>query len=281
MRKKVNLTSYWIWWSLAIMALFWIVLVHQRHMSHFVMIPVVVVYLILNMIIFNSYYLGFAGTYYLLRGNTKKAFMMYEKAIKKNTRNVSALYHWALKLLQEGKAQEAIGFLDKAEKINNKVIMHKNIVLAKGSCYWVMGDIDKAIEIIEGLMKEFEYVNASVLTTIGYLHILKKDYERGEEYTLKAIEDNPEHSAAWDNMGQIYFAREDYEKAKEYFSKALEYKSTMVDSLFYMGKIAEIENNTGLAAEYFEKAAGCNITALNTVTREQVEEMLAKYKKDR
>lgn len=278
-KKKVDVVSYWIWWTLAIMAVFWIVLVHNMRMSHLVMLPVFAVYMLLNVIIFNSYYLGLVGTYYLYRGNSKKAFTVYEKAIKKKTRNVHALYHWALKLLQDGKGEEALGFLKKAEYYNTKVVMHKNIVLAMGSCYWIMGNIDKAIDVIESLMAEFEYVNASVLTTVGYLYFLKEDLEKAEQYSSKALEDNPSHSAAWDNMGQIYYSKGEYNKAKEYFTKALDYKSSMVDSLFYMGKIAELENDVQLAKSCFEKAAECNITSLNTVTRRQVDDALAKYNK--
>lgn len=277
MQKKINLTTYWILWSIAIMAIFWMILVHQMRFSHLIMIPVAVIYLIINALIFNSYYLGLAGTYYLYRGKTDKAFMLYEKAIKKNTRNVHALYHWALRLLQEGEGKEALAFLEKAQRINTNIIMSKNITLAIGSCYWTIGDIDKAIETIESLINNFTYVNASVLTTIGYLYFLKENYDLAEEYSLKAVEDNSEHSAAWDNLGQIYYAKKDYPKSKEYFAKALEYKNTMVDSLFYMGKISELENNKELAKEYFEKASKCNISALNTVTKEQVNEMLKKY----
>ena len=274
MKKKVNLTDYWILWSLAIIAVFWLILVHQMRFSHLIMLPVIIIYLIINALIFNSYFLGLAGTYFLYRGKTDKAFHLYEKAIKKNTRNVSALYHWAVRLLQSGKGEEALVFLEKAKRINTRVIMNKNIMLAMGSCYWTMGNIDKAIETIEDLMEKYTYVNASVLTTIGYLYFLKKDYELAENYSQMAIKDNPEHSAAWDNMGQIYYAKNELEEAKSAFNTALNYNSRMPDSLFYMGKIALAENNKNLAKQYFTKASECDISALNTVTHEQVEQEL-------
>lgn len=278
MKKKVNIMSYWIWWSLAIIAVFWIILVHQMRMSHLIMIPVILVYLGLNALIFKPYVLGMLGTYYLYRGQRERAYQFLEKAVNKNTENVNALFHWAIKLLEEGNGKDALVYLEKARKLNTMVMMNKNILLAMGSCYWVMGEIDQAIETLNSLMEKYEYVNPSVLTTIGYLYFLKGDNEKAEELTQKALKDNSEHSAAWDNMGQIYYSKGDNEKAKEYFTKALEFKSTMVDSLFYMGKIAENENNNELAKEYFEKASKCNVTALNTVKKEEIEEMLKKYK---
>lgn len=278
MKKKVNIMSYWIWWSLAIIAVFWIILVHQMRMSHLIMIPVILVYLGLNALIFKPYVLGMLGTYYLYRGQRERAYQLLEKAVNKNTENINALFHWAIKLLEEGNGKDALVYLEKARKLNTMVMMNKNILLAMGSCYWVMGEIDQAIETLNSLMEKYEYVNPSVLTTIGYLYFLKGDNEKAEELTQKALKDNSEHSAAWDNMGQIYYSKGDNEKAKEYFTKALEFKSTMVDSLFYMGKIAENENNNELAKEYFEKASKCNVTALNTVKKEEIEEMLEKYK---
>lgn len=280
MKKKVNIMSYWIWWSLAIIAVFWIILVHQMRMSHFIMIPVILVYLGLNALIFKPYVLGMLGTYYLYRGQRERAYQLLEKAVNKNTENVNALFHWAIKLLEEGNGKDALVYLEKARKLNTMVMMNKNILLAMGSCYWVMGEIDKAIETLNSLMEKYEYVNPSVLTTIGYLYFLKGDNEKAEELTQRALKDNNEHSAAWDNMGQIYYSKGDYEKAKEYFTKALEFKATMVDSLFYMGKISEIENNSKLAKEFFEKASKCNVTALNTVKKEEIEESLKNINKN-
>lgn len=280
MKKKVNLMSYWIWWSLAIIAVFWIVLVHQMRMSHLIMIPVIIIYFGLNALIFNAYFLGIIGVYQLYRGKRELAYKLIEKSVKKNTYNVNALFHWAIKLLEEGNGEEALVYLKKAQQHNTMVMMNKNILLAMGSCYWVMGDYDTAIETLNSLMEKYEYVNPSVLTTLGYLHLLKGEYEKAEEYSKKALEDNNEHSAAWDNLGQIYYSKGEYEKAKEYFEKALKFKPNMVESLFYMGKIAEKEENTELAREYFEKAVKCNITALNGVKREEIVEMAEKYKKD-
>jgi len=277
MEKKIDLPKYWRYFTLGFMALSWIILIHIMKKPNWILIPIFIAYLIINAIIFNSYYLGILGNYYYRTRHFDKAYDIYEKAIKKNTRNVMAIYNYAIRLLQDGNGSEALNLFNRALNINTKIIMDKNILLAISSCYWTMGNIDKAIETLESLKSKYSYVNAHVLTTLGYFYFLKKDYEKAAEYTNNAIEDNPEHAPAWDNFGQIYFAEKNFEKAKECFEKALSYKNNMVDSLYYLGEVYENENNIEKAAKYFEKAANCNITSLNTVTKEQVQQKYKKY----
>ena len=201
-----------------------------------------------------------------------------KRLFQKKTKNVSALYAYGTEILKEsGRADEALTHLERARKINAKVNMDKNIRLAISSCYWVKGDIDRAINTLESLKSDYSYVNAHVYTTLGYFYILKEDFDKAMEYSKKAIDDNNEHSAAWDNIGQIYFRQKNFEDAKAAFLKALKYRENMVDSLYYLGVIYENEGNSDKAFEYFSKAKKCNISTLNTITKEQIMEKYTKY----
>ena len=51
----------------------------------------------------------------------------------------------------------------------------------------------------------------------------------------------------------------------------------MVDSLYYLGCIYEKENETDKAFECFSKAKKCNVSSLNTITKEQILEKYRKY----
>ncbi len=280
MKKKFDPVAYYKGFTFGYIMIAWLVLVYRLKLSELWLIPAIFVYFVLSAIIFRPYYYGMAGnTYYFVR-KFDKARKYYRKAIKLNTTNVPALYNYALDLLHDGRAAEALPLLERAEKYNTKLIYEKNIPLAIGSCHWVMGNIDKAIEIMEGLEEKYSYVNVSTLTTLGYLYILKMDYEKAEEYTLRAIEDTPEHAPAWDNMGQIYYNKGDMAKAKEYFTKALEYKDNMADSLYYMGLIAKYEGNKQMSIDYFTKASQCNVSALNTVTLNEIKSQIEALSKD-
>lgn len=276
MEKKLNLPKYWFWFSVAFMAVCFIVLIHLLKLSEWILIPVFLGYLVLNALIFNSYYLGMVGTYYIYRGKEEKAYKVLKKAIDKGTRNVNALFFWGLRLLKEGKAEEALKHLTRAHKFNTKILLDKEIMLAMGSCYWIINDIEQGIKTLEELKKKYQYINPETLTTLGYFYFLKDDFEKAVEYTNAALEDNPELASAWDNLGQIYYKKNDIEKAKEYFLKAIEYKNTMPDSLYYMGEIYEQEGNIEKAREYYTRASESKITALNTITLEQVKQKLDK-----
>ncbi|MBR1736419.1 MAG: tetratricopeptide repeat protein, partial [Firmicutes bacterium] len=238
----------------------------------------VMIYVFLSMIIFKGYFLGMSGNYYLMTNRLEKAIMMYEMAVKHNTGNVKALYNYANILLHEKRTQEAIKLLEKAMHINSDVFYDKNIRLSLASCKWINGEIDEAIDILEELKKLYDYVNPSALTTLGFFYFLKGDNEKALENTNKAIKDNDSHAPAWDNLGQIYYKEKNYDEAEKSFLKALELKPKMVDSNFYLGCVYEEKGDTENAKKYFLAANECNISAMNTVSAEEVREKAEKYR---
>lgn len=273
-QQKVDLVKYWKYMFLGYMMLAFIILVHLMQLSEWWLVPAFFVYLIISVIVCHNYVLGMIGNMYYFFRKPDKAKEFYTIAVKRNTRNVKALYNYALDALHEGRADEALRIFQRAEKINTKVLFEKLIPLAISSCYWVLGDIDKAIATIEDLQKRFNYINPNTLTTLAYFYLLKKDFDKAEELTNKALADNEAYAPAWDNLGQIYYTRGDNQKAKEYFEKALSYRESMTESLYYMGLISKAEGNINKAKEYFEKANNGYISALSTVKREDIEKEL-------
>jgi tetratricopeptide (TPR) repeat protein len=131
--------------------------------------------------------------------------------------------------------------------------------------------VDGAIEILERMRSTYDYVNATVLATLGYMYFLKDDLEKAEEFTQKALADSDASHSAWDNLGQIRYRQGERAQAREAFEKAVSFKGDLPDSLYYLGLIARDEGETEKARDYFNRALECEITPLNTVTREQVE----------
>ncbi len=272
--QKIDLVKYWRGVLLGYMMLAFIILVYFKKMSEWWLIPAFLVFMLASAIVCHNYVLGMIGNMFYFFRKPDKAKKFYKIAVKRNTRNVKALYNYALDALHEGRAEEALNVFKRAEKINNKVLFEKLIPLAVSSCYWVMGDLDKAIEEIENLQKKFNYINPNTLTTLAYFYLLKGDTDKAEELTKKALEDNSGYAPAWDNMGQIYYNKGDIDKAEEYFEKALGIRENMTESLYYMGMICKKRNDGKKAKEYFEKALGGYISALSTVKKEDIEREL-------
>ncbi len=273
-QQKVDLVKYWKYMFLGYMMLAFIILVHFMQLSEWWLVPAFFLYLIVSAIVCHNYVLGMIGNMYYFFRKPDKAKEFYTIAVKRNTRNVKALYNYALDALHEGRAEEALKVFQRAERINTKVLFEKLIPLAISSCYWVLGDIDKAIATIEDLQKKFNYINPNTLTTLAYFYLLKKDFDKAEELTNKALTDNEAYAPAWDNLGQIYFTKGDNKKAKDYFEKALNYRESMTESLYYMGLISKAEGDINKAKEYFEKANNGYISALSTVKRDDIEKEL-------
>lgn len=258
-----------------IVAFFYIISV--KHYPWYYLVGTYAVIFIVFLIVYYTTILGFVGNIYFSTGKTAKAEAMFQRAIKGNPKNATIYLNYAILLVRNGDATPALEYLKKAQSLKPQVLTDKNIMLTMGSCYWVMGEIDKAVEVLESLRNKYDYVNCSVLITLGYMYLIKGDYEKAWELSNKAILDTPESGSAWDNLGQISFRQGDLSQAKESFLKAVQYKENLVDSYYYLGVIAEEEKLEDDAKKYFQKAHSCTITSLNTITKEQVDEKYIQY----
>lgn len=232
---------------------------------------------------------GIFGNYNLIKGNRDIAIKYFKKALDLNTTNVLAIYNYGLILLQDGVFAESLELFNKSLELNTKRIqkktkkpaalnraelLQKNIPLAIASAYWRLENIDKAIDILEDLRKRYTYISPNALATLGYFYIVAKDYDRALEITNLALEDDENFYPAWDNLGQISFEKDDLEKASEYFKKSININPKSVDSLYHLGLIEELKGNKDKSLEYLKKSLECNITALNTVSKETIEDKI-------
>lgn len=276
--KKVNLVSYWRYGLAICIMVTWIVAKFFLRKSELYIIPAVIIYLLISAVVFRGYFYGLIGNYFYITRKPDKAMKYYQKAVDKNTFNIKALYNYGLDKLHQNKADEALPVLERAERLNTKPLFDKLIPLAISSCYWLKGDINKAIEILENLKAKYKYLNPPTLITLGYFYMLKGEYDKAEEITLKALKDSPENASAYDNLGQIYFNKKEYDKAEDYFKKAIEIKDTTVDSLYYLAVINRDKGNTSKALELLNKADGCYISGLNTISKEDISSALNSLK---
>ncbi|MDR1705165.1 MAG: tetratricopeptide repeat protein [Clostridiales bacterium] len=217
-----------------------------------------------------------AGIANLFHSAGKKdiARKLYLMSFKYKTRNPITYLNYAVLVLHEGGADQALEYARHGLTLNPDLMTEKNLRLTKGSAYWLLGELDSAVETLEDMVKDFDYVNVHVLTSLGFLYFARGDLEKAKSITEKAIEDTPDSGPAWDNMGQIYLKEDDLDKAEEAFKKALEIRSNLVDSLYFMGVIREKRGDKEGAREYYIRAKDAKISSLNTVSKDEV---LTKY----
>ena len=220
------------------------------------------------------------GNYFYVTGHKARAKPILQKAVAAGTKSPSAYIYLALMAVQEDKdAETAFALLEKAQKLSVSVIDERNALTTLASCHWLNGDAQKGIEVLENMRASHEYTNAGVLTTLGYMYFTQGEFDKAIEISQLAMEDDPNHGAAWDNVGQVYYKQGDMEAAKENFRTALSKRENLADSCYFLALIYENEGNLDEAKEYFRRAAICTISIYNTVTAEQVEEKYKQYHK--
>ena len=251
-----------------------IVVLGVLHQSFYVLLAVLVLITIAARIFLHWELLESRANLNYVKGDREKARPVLHKCIDRNTQNPIVYLNYANLLMREENGQEALSLLHKAQTLNPPMWVDKNIRLSIGTCHWVLGALDEAIATLEQMRADYEYINETALTTLGYMYLLNKDYEKAHECTDKAIEDTPEYASAWDNKGQIFYAQNDFAQAEESFTKALAYNPTLVDSLYFMGVLRETAGDCEAAADYFRRAAEAPISALNTVTKAQILEKM-------
>ena len=215
-----------------------------------VMTGVYAVVLALIILIFRASLLSaYAGICYQ-GGKKDKAAQYLRSSIRHNPKNANTHSMLAIVLLQDGKAAEAIEIAQHAMTLNPDTDADKNLRFIIGNCHWHMGEITRAVEVVEELVKTHENLSVSVYSSLGYLHIMGGNLARAREVTEKALETASESAPLWDNMA---------------------------DSAYFLGILNEKRGNRGAARDFFLRARGCQITPYNTVTEEQVETKYREY----
>lgn len=276
--KKKRLSKTAMWWLILLA----VIIIGAVFYGVLGVLVTIIIYFIISSIVFWGNFLGIMGC--ISQSFLKKPLLaekFYKKAIVQKNTISYALSSYGLMLLRKGDTNTSLELFTRVyEGAGANVLMKKSGRVNQSLCYWQKGEIDKAIEILLDCEKEFEYINPDTYATLGYLYILKGNYDKALDYTNKALEDNNSHVSSLDNMGQIFYRQGDLEKAETYFKKAIEIKSTLADSQYYLGIISEENNNIELAKKYFQTAYNCDVNSFNTITKEQIEKKYFSYFKN-
>ena len=151
-------------------------------------------------------------------GNYPGAVRAYERGLAVEPKNVELLNALGFSLFQQGKSDEAVVALERAVEADPKhAKSHNNLALAS---------IDVGeLEIAEAHYRESLAIEPApaVHNDLGYVLERQGLFEEAVEHYLKAIELDPESSAARTNYGGVLARAGDYVKAEEQFRAALEH----------------------------------------------------------
>lgn len=242
-------------------------------------IPVAIVLMIIN----KGNILARIGFFLLAVFRVKNLFnKIASKAVEYGTTYNNALAPYGFHLIKNYRFKEAKRIYEDMLTRPMNLQLRKVILGNLGVVHWKLNEYEDAIGVYEQIVLDPVYMNqvsAGDYATLGFICMEAGDYEKGESYTNDALQLTPDYPAALDNYGQMYYMQGDYEKAEDYLLQALIQKPTMADSNYYLGCIYESRGEIEHAKEYYDNVSKLNVTALNTITNEMVQDKLGLYEK--
>ena len=206
------------------------------------------------------------------------ALELYKQAYDAGVRDLNISMAYAVLLMRYDRCELAKTILlecEKTPKLSEKD--RKQLYINYSVCQWRLGNIDRAIELMETAASNG--TTALIYTTLGYYYIERGkqtgDFSQAIEYNQKAYEYDEEDGGILDNLGQLYYFMGDHNKAYEYFARAYDAKPTQAATLFYIAKINVERGNYEKAKAFIEKCLTGNFSALCTIARSEAEALKA------
>ncbi len=213
---------------------------------------------------------------YSMKGNrlyannqTKEALIWFEKASKVKSCRPRIITGYGYLLLKEGN-------IEKSEEIINKVLnlpldppdkMNTKMTLAL--IQWKKGKLDEAIETLEEVYKF--YKNSTLYESLGYMLILKGDYEKALKFNLEAYDYNNSSDVILDNLAECYYFLENYEKSAEIYEKLVEKNVYFPEPYYFYGLIFKHQNEKEKALQMLNKALSCRESFLSNLKRPMIQ----------
>ena len=103
-------------------------------------------------------------------------------------------------------------------------------LLEIGNIYYEIGHWDDAVEFYEAGFKHVDPIDSwyklEFVSNIGTCFLQKGEYEKAEEYMLKALKLYPDDVITLMNLGIVYYKLDDYENSRRMFGKASKCETT-------------------------------------------------------
>lgn len=215
---------------------------------------------------------------YLVQSLFKKndqAFRLYEWAFSHGAKKTTPEIAYGIQLLKRCRYQDALTHLQNVLVTPGlQPMLLKYVRQDLAIAYEKTGDVKTAISTLQTMEKDYDILSADFYTTLAYFYLQDGNFAKAEEANNKALKQDEACPGAYDNMAQMAYLKGDLDEAEELYKKALELKDTMVSSKFYLGKVYEAKGDIENAKLYYTAAHNCQITGMQTVTREEVD---AKY----
>lgn len=204
-------------------------------------------------------------------GDIKQAEKSIDTAISKNPKNINYKRLKAEIYSQSNKPQDGVKYLNdlNSDEINTIVFdkeLHSStqyiLYKAAKNEYWKKyylayyyydeNELNKALRVLQTSISGKKNINKEVYSLTAKVYYDLKEYEKAQDYALKAIDIEPAKSDALIILGDIASRNNDLKLAETYYKKAVSKDDTHVAEI-RLAQIYQKQNNIKKAKELYSK----------------------------
>ena len=204
-------------------------------------------------------------------GDIEQAEKSIDIAIDKNPKNINYKRLRAEIYSQTNKPKVALKYLNELNSANINTVVFDNELHSSGQYilykaatndylkkyhlayyYYDEGELAKSLRVLQTSISGKKNINKDVFALTSLVYFDMKEFEKAQDYALKAIDIDPGNSEALIVLGKIALRNNDLTKAENYFKKAAAKDKTHVAEI----KLAEVykkQNNIKKAKEIYSK----------------------------
>lgn len=225
-----------------------------------------------NSLLSDSDYANYLAAFGSMKnGDIEQAEKSIKTAIDKNPKNINYKRLRAEIYSQSKKPQESLKYLNSLNSENiNTVIFDKEIHTSKHyilyksakNDYWKKfylayyyydeNELNKALRVLQTSISNKKNINKEVFALTSMVYFDMKEFEKAQDYALKALDIDPTHPDALTILGNIAFRNKDYKLAESFYKRAVS-KDTTHNAEIKLAKTYEQLNNLKKAKDIYSK----------------------------
>ena len=238
-----------------------------------VKIGIDVLLILLFLYIRRGYIFFYRGAVAINKGPAEKIWPNFEKALKAGVDTERQLMIGSA-FVQRGDAARGLEILEKVIANPKAGDSAKTATVTSSMGYWRLGDMDKAIKVLEELQATgFRDDNLSV-NLESYL-LEKKDLEGAKKAIDTGRPEKTETNGLMDNRGWYYIQKGEWDKAKEVYDELIDDRNAKFPEAYLHGAQVSIhENDIEQAIDRLGWGVGKKFYGTCMFTKEYLEKLL-------
>ncbi len=209
------------------------------------------------------------GNIHLQEGRYDRAIEQYNKALKESPNSSDLFVAIASANLMKKNYKEAVTYLEKAEKMNEKGIegdikQYEGLLNTKylkwqiyynGAVTYFDDNPEKAVELAKKSLSETDPEKVSLsYSLLGGMMLSSGKPEEAIKYYEEAIKANKNNVEAYIHLGHYYLTQKKTDDALKYFNDAIKLDSTKSEIYELIGQVYLLKKEYGTAIKSLEKA---------------------------